>query len=89
MKATREGLDALDEFEQAKLGYSLLTLLRRAESIHYQELQGTLEREAWLGIQQSLRGMLEIPAVHAWWNDNSSRFSESFQRYVESDLMGS
>lgn len=84
LKATKEGLDPLSEFERAKYGFSILTLLRRAESIHYQETSGTLAREAWQGVHRSLEELIRIPAVHDWWEENAYRFRPLFQEYVES-----
>jgi len=88
-RGTRDGIDSLGEFERTKFSFALLTLLRRVENIHYQELSGTLEPEAWSGIRNSLQRMFKTPGTQNWWRENAFRFTPVFQNYVERELLAS
>ncbi len=87
IKSREGGLDGLTKFERSKYFFTLTTFMRRAESVHYQETQGTLEPEAWQGIRDSIQGLLDDEAATSWWKENRFRFRDAFRDFIDNDLL--
>jgi hypothetical protein len=86
MRANQVGLSALDPVDQAQMRFVLLSFFRRAESAFFHSQQGTLDMESWEGIRESLKGMLQGPAVREFWEGNAGVYNSRFRAFVESEL---
>jgi hypothetical protein len=59
--------ESLTPLEEMRYGMFLTSFCRRAESMFFQSQQGTLQRETWLGIQDSIGRTLSGQWPTAWW----------------------
>jgi hypothetical protein len=81
------GLASLDQIDQVRLRFVLLSLLRRAESVQFQSEQGALGAESWAGIRESIKLTLSSQGVRKLWVQNHGVFNQHFRRFIESEVL--
>ena len=77
----------ISEEESGRLSFFFPTFFRRAESMYFHSESGTLEKETWVGIEGTLRSLMETREGQSWWSGIQYRFNPRFTRYVNDRLV--
>ena len=64
----------------------MLSLFRRAESAFFHSDKGTLQKESWEGIRESLKVTFRSRAVREFWEQNADVYNHRFRAFVDSEL---
>jgi hypothetical protein len=81
----RAGRDfaSLGEVEHAQFGFMLLSFLRRAENVFFQNESRLLHTEHWSGIRSSIKGVMASPGSRACWMEIKSRLNPKFCAFID------
>ena len=81
----RAGRDssALSDVERAQYNFMLLSFLRRAESVFFQNESRTLRDRHWAGIHASIEWVMSSPGARVSWKELKNRFNPEFVTFVE------
>ena len=79
-----EGMDDLDEDQQARFLHMLFSWLKTVENAHYQYLQNTMTSDVWAGWRGLCVAYVTSPGVQAYWKMRRDAFSPAFQEFVDS-----
>lgn len=75
--------DALSQTEQTQYSFMLLSFLRRAENVFFQQSIHTLYEGHWLGIRASVKFVMDSPGARQCWRDIRVRFTPAFGCFVD------
>jgi hypothetical protein len=78
-----EDSDELDELERQQFRLLIMSLFRHFENLHFQYLQGAMDRDTWAGWRQRISGTLGGVGVMRFWRGQKSVFSPKFQDFIE------
>jgi hypothetical protein len=70
--------EQLSDTERAQCNYMYTTLVRKGESAYFQSSDGTLQRESWLAIRNTLVGALSSDHGFAWLENSKIRFTKEY-----------
>jgi len=86
VRRAREDPASLSDEELNRYGAFLLSYLRRAENMHFQSEEGTLDADTWLGIRDSIFLLIGTEPSRRWWSERRRLFNASFRQFVEAGL---
>ena len=86
VRRAREDPTNLSEEELNRYGAFLLSYLRRAENMHFQSEEGTLDTDTWLGIRDSIFLLIGTEPARRWWSERGRLFNVKFRQFVEDGL---
>ena len=89
VRRAREDPASLSDEELSRYGAFLLSYLRRAENMHFQSEEGTLDVETWLGIRDSIFLLIGTEPARHWWSERGRLFNVKFRQFVEDGLAAS
>lgn len=76
-------LGRLEASEEVRFALLMLALFRIHESIYFQSNRGTMERDLRDAENRSVKTLLEMPGVRAWWKVNPYSFTREFRAYID------
>jgi len=77
-----ERLDSLSEDEIARFALLQFNLLKVAEDIHFQHIEGAMDPGLWEGWSEMFQQYLGAPGSQEYWEERRLLFSKRFQEYV-------
>lgn len=86
IRRAREEPESLSTEDLNRYGAYLLSYLRRAENMHFQSEEGTLDRDTWRGLRDSIFLLIGTEPAKRWWNERGRLFNASFQQFIEAGL---
>ena len=86
IRRAREDPANLSDEELDRYGLFLLSYLRRAENMHFQSEEGTLDTDTWLGIRDSIFVVIGTEPAARWWSERGRLFNASFRQFIEARL---
>ena len=86
VRRAREDPASFSDEELSRYGMFLLSYLRRAENMHFQSEEGTLDTGTWLGIRDSIFLLIGTEPAARWWSERGRLFNPSFRQFVEAGL---
>jgi hypothetical protein len=78
-----ESLDNLTEDDLARFAILQFNLMKVAEDIHYQHLEGGMDSVMWSGWEAVWQQYLGAPGSRAYWVERRLLFSEPFRDYID------
>lgn len=78
-----ENWDAATEHDRAHAVPFIFATFKLFENAWFQQRQGTLDREQWLGWDAYVRIYYHRPGVKAWWLLRRVAFAPGFRDYLE------
>ena len=78
-----EDLGKLSEEDAARFALLQFNLMKVAEDIHYQHVEGGMDAELWEGWHELWAQYLGAPGSKAYFGSRARLFSKSFRRYIE------
>jgi acetaldehyde dehydrogenase (acetylating) len=80
---TGRNLAELSEVERTQYNFILLSFLRRAESVYFQNEVRTLHERHWSGIRASIVSVMASPGARASWSEIKNRFNPQFSAFID------
>ena len=77
-----ERLDNLSEDEIARFALLQFNLMKVAEDIHFQHIEGAMDPGLWEGWSELFQQYLGAPGSQEYWEQRRLLFSRRFQEYV-------
>ena len=77
-----EKLDNLSEDEIARFALLQFNLMKVAEDIHFQHLEGAMDPDLWAGWSEMFQQYLGAPGSQEYWERRRLLFSKRFQEWV-------
>lgn len=78
-----ESLDSLSADERARFALLQFNLLKVAEDIHFQQLDGAMDPDLWQGWDRLWAQYLGAPGSKEYWASRAPLFSGRFRDYIE------
>lgn len=78
-----ERLDNLSEDEIARFALVQFNLMKVAEDIHFQHIEGAMDPGLWEGWSQMFEQYLGAPGSQEYWERRRLLFSKRFREYVD------
>jgi len=79
-----ENFDDASEEDRLRALPQVFGLFKLFENAWFQQRQGTLDREQWLGWDAYIRTYYHRPGVKSWWSKRRGAFAPGFRNYLES-----
>jgi hypothetical protein len=79
-----ERLDNLSEEEIAHFALLQFNLMKVAEDIHFQHMEGARDPGLWEGWSEMFQQYLGAPGSQEYWKERRALFSKRIQEYVNS-----
>ena len=82
-----QDLEVLEPVEKLRFYAYFHKFFRTFENAYYQFTRGSLEAEPFDGIKQQLVILKSMPGVQTYWQDRKNWYNQTFQEYVDSEIM--
>lgn len=66
-----------------------MNFIRSLENGHIQWQEGALDERVWYGMKQQSADYTRLPGFHDFWKNRKHWFSEEFQEFMRTEIMGS
>jgi hypothetical protein len=83
MRLTLAGSEEMDEDERVSADYMLLANMRIFETLYYQYKNGTLDKKLFDAELKTLRWVVTLPGLLAWWPVNPISLSDEFRAFID------
>lgn len=77
------GFHALNESDRVRFITLLVNFFKTFEDLHYQYVEGALDREVWAGYEHLGKMYFNTPGMREYWAERRAIFSASFQRWMD------
>ena len=78
--------EALSPEDRLRFDFTCLSYLHVVETMHYQASSGTGEQSLLKAEERSLRDLMSVPGIRAWWCENPYAFDPEFRAYIDNFL---
>ncbi len=80
------GLDTMSEDESAQFGAYTLNLIKIAENLHFQYLNGALDPSIWMAWEHHLSSFLTTGGCQQYYRARRQSFSPKFQEWMDNQV---
>ncbi len=85
--AGAQDFESLTRDERLRFSIYFTGVMRRYENLLYQTREGTVARDAWVGVREAARQTFSQPGVMTWWKRSRDMFNPELRDFIEHDLL--